>query len=98
LIRAALAPGRRIAPNWGCGKTRIALELADRAGSAAEAVESVVVELASVVLWSYAAGSSVIAGPAIVDGTVYWGAGYTHLGLAQFTGNNQLYAFTLNGN
>lgn len=49
------------------------------------------------VLWSYAAGSSVIAGPAIVDGTVYWGAGYTHLGLPQFTGNNRLYAFTLNG-
>ena len=32
-----------------------------------------------------------------VDGTVYWGAGYTHLGLPMFTGNNKLYAFTLNG-
>lgn len=49
------------------------------------------------ILWSYAAGSSVIAGPSIVDGTVYWGAGYTHLGLPMFTGNNKLYAFTLNG-
>ena len=43
------------------------------------------------------AGSSVIAGPAIVDGTLYWGAGHTHLGLPMFTGNNRLYAFTLNG-
>ena len=49
------------------------------------------------ILWSYAAGSSVIAGPAIVGGTVYWGAGYTHLGLPAFTGNDKLYAFTLNG-
>lgn len=43
------------------------------------------------------AGNSVIAGPAIVDGTLYWGAGHMHLGLPMFTGNNRLYAFTLNG-
>ncbi len=49
------------------------------------------------ILWGYDAGSSVIAGPAIVDGTVYWGAGYTHLGLPMFTGNNKFYAFSLNG-
>jgi polyvinyl alcohol dehydrogenase (cytochrome) len=49
------------------------------------------------ILWSYNAGSSVISGPSIVDGTVYWGAGYTHLGLPAFTGSNKLYAFTLNG-
>ncbi|MGH3025054.1 MAG: PQQ-binding-like beta-propeller repeat protein, partial [Gaiellaceae bacterium] len=49
------------------------------------------------ILWSFSAGSSVIAGPAIVDGTVYWGAGYSHLGLPMFTGNNKFYAFTLNG-
>jgi polyvinyl alcohol dehydrogenase (cytochrome) len=39
----------------------------------------------------------VISGPSIVDGTVYWGAGYTHLGLPLFTGNNKFYAFSLNG-
>ena len=33
----------------------------------------------------------------IVDGTVYWGAGYSHLGLPGFTGNNKFYAFSLNG-
>jgi polyvinyl alcohol dehydrogenase (cytochrome) len=49
------------------------------------------------ILWSYNAGSSVISGPSIVDGTVYWGAGYTHLGLPLFTGNNKFYAFSLNG-
>ena len=50
------------------------------------------------ILWSFAAGSSVIAGPSIVDGTVYWGTGYAHLGPGlPFTGNNKLYAFTLNG-
>ena len=43
------------------------------------------------------AGRSVIAGPAIVDGTLYWGAGHTHLALPMFTGNNKLYVFTLNG-
>ena len=42
-------------------------------------------------LWSYASGGSVNAGPAIVDGTVYWGSGYAHLGFGG--GNNQLYAF-----
>jgi polyvinyl alcohol dehydrogenase (cytochrome) len=42
-------------------------------------------------LWSYVSGGSVNAGPAIVDGTVYWGAGYTHLGFGG--GSNKLFAF-----
>jgi polyvinyl alcohol dehydrogenase (cytochrome) len=50
------------------------------------------------ILWSFAAGSSVNAGPAIVDGTVYWGSGYSHLGpFLPFTGNDKLYAFSVNG-
>ena len=50
------------------------------------------------ILWSYAAGSSVNAGPAIVDGTVYWGSGYGHLGpFLPFTGNDKFYAFSING-
>jgi polyvinyl alcohol dehydrogenase (cytochrome) len=48
-------------------------------------------------LWSFAAGSSVIAGAAIVDDTVYWGSGYLHLGIPGFTGNNQFFAFSPNG-
>jgi polyvinyl alcohol dehydrogenase (cytochrome) len=44
-------------------------------------------------LWSFESGGSVNSGPAIVDGTVYWGSGYTNFGLG--TGNNKLYAFKL---
>ena len=43
------------------------------------------------VLWSFASGGSVVAGPAIVDGVVYWGSGYKFTG----TGNNKLYAFSV---
>jgi len=48
-------------------------------------------------LWSYAAGSSVIAGASIVNGTVFWGAGYTHLPFPGFTGSNKLFSFTVGG-
>jgi len=43
------------------------------------------------VVWSFASGGSVVGGPAIVDGVVYWGSGYRNSG----TGNNKLYAFSL---
>jgi polyvinyl alcohol dehydrogenase (cytochrome) len=48
-------------------------------------------------LWSFAAGSSVNAGATIVNGVVYWGSGYTHLGIPGYTGNNKFYAFSTNG-
>jgi polyvinyl alcohol dehydrogenase (cytochrome) len=48
-------------------------------------------------LWSYAAGSSVNAGATISNGVVYWGSGYTHLGIPGYTGNNKFYAFSNNG-
>jgi polyvinyl alcohol dehydrogenase (cytochrome) len=44
-------------------------------------------------IWSYAAGSSVNAGATIVGENVYWGSGYTHLGIPGYTGNNKFYAF-----
>jgi len=44
------------------------------------------------ILWSFASGGSVIDGPSIVDGTVYWGSGY-NIG----TGNNKVYAFSVGG-
>ena len=47
------------------------------------------------ILWQFAVGSSVNAGPSIVDGTVYWGTGYAR-GLGG-TSNNKLYAFSLDG-
>ena len=48
-------------------------------------------------LWSFASGASVNAGATIVDGDVFWGSGYTHLGIPGFTGNNKFYAFSKNG-
>jgi polyvinyl alcohol dehydrogenase (cytochrome) len=44
------------------------------------------------ILWNFASGGSVIDGPSIVDGVVYWGSGY-RIG----TGNNKVYAFALAG-
>jgi polyvinyl alcohol dehydrogenase (cytochrome) len=44
------------------------------------------------ILWSYASGGSVVAGPAVVKGTVYWGSGYAR-GFG--TPSNKVYAFTL---
>jgi polyvinyl alcohol dehydrogenase (cytochrome) len=44
-------------------------------------------------IWSYAAGSSVIAGATIAGEKVFWGSGYTHSGTPGFTGNNKFYAF-----
>ena len=49
------------------------------------------------ILWSFPSGASVNAGATIVDGTVFWGSGYTHLGIPGFTGNTKFYAFSLNG-
>jgi polyvinyl alcohol dehydrogenase (cytochrome) len=53
------------------------------------------------ILWRFKAGSSVNAGATVVNGTVYWGSGYAHLGIPGFTGGFGLakfYAFSLNGN
>jgi len=46
------------------------------------------------ILWRYPAGGSVVAGPAIVRGTVYWGSGYARTG---GVGNDKFYAFSING-
>jgi polyvinyl alcohol dehydrogenase (cytochrome) len=47
------------------------------------------------ILWAQSAGSSVNAGPAIVDGVVYWGSGYSRA-RAEGNGNNKFFAFALN--
>jgi polyvinyl alcohol dehydrogenase (cytochrome) len=46
------------------------------------------------ILWAQPAGSSVNAGPAIVNGVVYWGAGYSRA-RSEGSGNNKFFAFTL---
>lgn len=48
------------------------------------------------ILWQFAAGSSVNSGPAIVDGSVYWGSGYVRSGV-EGSGNNKFYAFSIDG-
>jgi polyvinyl alcohol dehydrogenase (cytochrome) len=48
------------------------------------------------ILWQFSAGSSVNAGPAVVDGTVYWGSGYSRSGV-EGSGNNRFYAFSIGG-
>jgi polyvinyl alcohol dehydrogenase (cytochrome) len=48
------------------------------------------------ILWHYGAGSSVNAGPAVVDGTVYWGSGYSRSGV-EGSGNTKFYAFSIDG-
>jgi len=44
-------------------------------------------------LWSFISGGSCNAGASVVDGTVYWGSGYSNFGVG--TPNNKLYAFTV---
>jgi polyvinyl alcohol dehydrogenase (cytochrome) len=45
------------------------------------------------ILWSFASGATVNSGAAVVDGRVFWGSGYSNLGLG--TPNKKLFAFTV---
>jgi len=45
------------------------------------------------ILWSFDSGGSVVDGPSIVDGVLYWGSGYSEATPGK--GNNKLYAFSL---
>jgi polyvinyl alcohol dehydrogenase (cytochrome) len=44
------------------------------------------------ILWSYASGGSVIGGPSIVNGNLFWGSGYKRI--PPGTTNNKVYDFT----
>jgi polyvinyl alcohol dehydrogenase (cytochrome) len=46
------------------------------------------------IAWSYAPGSSVIAGATIAEDLVFWGAGYSHFGPTLGSGNNKFIAFS----
>ena len=48
-------------------------------------------------LWSFDSGASVMSSPAVVDGVVYWGSGYSRYGSTLGSGNNKFYAFSLDG-
>jgi polyvinyl alcohol dehydrogenase (cytochrome) len=47
------------------------------------------------ILWNFSSGGTVIDGPSVVDGTLYWGSGYRNI--PPGIGNNKVYAFTLAG-
>jgi PQQ-like domain len=44
------------------------------------------------ILWSFQSGGSVLDGPSIVDGVVYWGSGYRNI--KPGIGNNKVFAFS----
>ncbi|MCB8984496.1 MAG: PQQ-binding-like beta-propeller repeat protein [Ardenticatenaceae bacterium] len=45
------------------------------------------------ILWNFTSGGSCLSGAAISNGVIFWGSGYSNLGLG--TPNNKLYAFSL---
>jgi polyvinyl alcohol dehydrogenase (cytochrome) len=47
-------------------------------------------------LWMFNSGGSVLDGPSIVNGVLYWGSGYRRI--APGIGNNKLFAFTIRNN
>ena len=47
------------------------------------------------VLWRHASGDFCAAGPAVSNGTVFWGTGYSQLGLPDLDGGGKLFAFGL---
>jgi polyvinyl alcohol dehydrogenase (cytochrome) len=49
------------------------------------------------ILWTYTTGVSVNAGASLDNTTVYWGSGYSNLGLGS-GGNKTFYAFSVGGN
>jgi polyvinyl alcohol dehydrogenase (cytochrome) len=50
------------------------------------------------ILWSFAASGSVSSAPAIANGVLYWGSGYSVVGPPGFSSaDNKFYAFSLNG-
>src|SRR5262245_421476 len=48
------------------------------------------------ILWSYQAGASVNAAPAVVHSSIYWGSGYSRSGV-EGSGNDKFYAFSIDG-
>ena len=47
------------------------------------------------ILWSFASGSGVASSPAIVNGMVFWGTGYSRLGQGVGAGEHNFYAFSV---
>lgn len=81
------------------GPTAIAngvMYASDMAGSATASNQFALDAATGKILWSHAAGGSVNAGADIAGGMVFWGSGYSNLGLG--TASHRFYAFSLGGN
>jgi polyvinyl alcohol dehydrogenase (cytochrome) len=50
------------------------------------------------ILWSYTSPGAVNTGAVVVNGVVYWGDGYSHLGIPGWNPSTTFYAFSINGN
>jgi polyvinyl alcohol dehydrogenase (cytochrome) len=48
-------------------------------------------------LWHFHPGGAAISGGVPVNGIVYWGDGYAHLGIPGWAGSTTFYAFSING-
>ena len=48
-------------------------------------------------IWNFHPGGAAISGASVVNVVVYWGDGYTRLGIPGWTGSTTFYAFSLNG-
>jgi polyvinyl alcohol dehydrogenase (cytochrome) len=81
---------------WDLGPATVANGVDYVASMAKSGAEMYALDAATgTILWSYSAGSSVNAGPAIVDGSVYWGSGYSKS--AEGSPNDRLFAFSIGG-
>ena len=82
---------------WDLAPVTVANGLVYASSMAKTGNEAYALEAATgAILWGYSVGSSVNSGPAVVNGSVYWGTGYSRSGV-EGSGNDKLYAFSLDG-
>jgi polyvinyl alcohol dehydrogenase (cytochrome) len=86
---------------WGIGPVAVANGVVYVPSSAGKATDRNMIALNAATgktLWSFASGATTIAGAAVLNGVVYWGTGYTHIPIPEFTGGvDAFYAFSING-
>jgi len=86
---------------WGIGPVAVANGVVYVPSTAGKATDRNMIALNAAngdTLWSFASGATTIAGASVLDGVVYWGTGYTHIPLPEFTGGvDAFYAFSING-
>jgi polyvinyl alcohol dehydrogenase (cytochrome) len=92
-------PGLGVVGVWDVGPVTVANGIVYASSMAKLATQNQMFALdaaTGAILWQFGAGSSVNAGPAVVEGSVYWGSGYSRAGV-EGSGNHRLYAFSIDG-